>query len=64
MADVYNPELKPCPFCGLKAVICKKQYDGYDRQFAIRCNHCACRTPWLYYLDDAAKVWNRRAGNG
>lgn len=66
LSHVYKPKLLNCPFCGFKAVICKKQYNGNDYRFRIQCDcaGCACRTPWLCYLDDAAKVWNRRANNG
>jgi len=55
-------ELKPCPFCGGKAVNCTKQYDGRICRYRIQCDNagCACRTPWLCYQEDAAEVWNRR----
>ena len=59
-------ELKPCPFCSFKAIVCKKQYNGVTYRYRIQCNNagCAIRTPWLCYLEDAAKVWNRRNDNG
>lgn len=58
-------ELKPCPFCGGKAVNCTKQYDGRICRYRIQCDNagCACRTPWLCYQEDAAEVWNKRTEN-
>ena len=55
-------ELKPCPFCGFKAVYCEKRYNGVTHRYRVQCNNVGCqiRTPWMCYLDDAVEMWNKR----
>lgn len=70
----YKTELKPCPFCGEKADICK---DNYDKYMVI----CSCGAMIGIQLEDgcdlvdgwratfettdkAIEAWNRRAHNG
>ena len=51
-------KLKPCPFCGHKAVI---DDCGYKMYF-VRCSHCSINQDKLYAQKcDAVKAWNRRA---
>lgn len=68
-------ELKPCPFCGGKAML--SDVDDRDDPFVIvLCEKCGIQTPKLYYYDpisginclDLAKTrvsekWNRRINN-
>lgn len=53
-------KLKPCPFCGHKAVI----DDCGDNRYFVRCSHCSINQDKLYAQKcDAVKAWNRRANN-
>ena len=71
MADVYNPELKPCPFCGSKATLQSGRLDGTHMTYWVQCDVdkgvlCPC-VPYTYDCDTAEEVveaWNRRANNG
>lgn len=57
-----NEELKPCPFCGGKAVMI-----SYSEFAFIQCENCECRTPRIdanaqfCAKDRAIELWNRRA---
>lgn len=54
-------ELKPCPFCGHKAVV----EDCGDNSYFVRCSYCSINQDKLYAQKcDAVKAWNRRADNG
>ena len=51
-------KLKPCPFCGHKAVV----EDCGDNSYFVRCSHCSINQDKLYAQKcDAVKAWNRRA---
>lgn len=51
-------DLKPCPFCGHKAVV----EDCGDNSYFVRCSHCSINQDKLYAQKcDAVKAWNRRA---
>ena len=58
-----SEKLKPCPFCGSKAMIetfttaCEKV-----PRYRVRCEDCFCQTSWDYFeIDEVVKDWNRRA---
>lgn len=60
-------ELKPCPFCGGKAVVnamgwkCK---DGKDRYY-VGCYKCGTRCGFKALpVNQAIEKWNRRAEDG
>ena len=57
-------ELKPCPFCGGKADICKDEHIGTYR---VECQNTRCpcipSTWFCETKEDAVKLWNRRANN-
>lgn len=50
-------ELKPCPFCGGKAII--NEY--LNSLFWTRCVDCGAEIQALSTVDDAKSEWNRRA---
>lgn len=57
-------ELKPCPFCGGKAVM---QSFSTQREKCIRyrviCDKCGVENGWEHFKsEEAAEAWNRRAG--
>ena len=53
----HVPKIKPCPFCGGKAIVDKNQN-------SVSCADCHMGTPWTDSIEDAIKTWNRRIGNG
>lgn len=61
-------ELKKCPFCGGSVTKDRKRVDSMcegtllyvECRFRVRCNHCGCKTDWLFYDEDAERIWNRR----
>ena len=54
-------ELKPCPFCGGKAEIVETYDEVYPYQAC--CIDCFCQTIMIKSLDEAKRIWNRRADN-
>lgn len=65
-------ELKPCPFCGGKAIL-RKYTDGRISSFTVRCeNMCVvtcsrrdAKVRWRPTLKrEAVETWNRRANDG
>ena len=59
-------ELKPCPFCGGKAIISSSTQDN---RFFARCTRCAASIGVILYngwrptfngREDAADAWNNR----
>ena len=68
MSDEYDPELKPCPFCGGEAEFVSGSYN--DVNFAyVRCTDCSAQTCYDSDHDDmtfeemeaaAVSDWNRR----
>ena len=53
-----NIGLKPCPFCGGKAVIETSNIE-YSNYFA-RCTNCRIQTQWYADKKRLVEVWNRR----
>lgn len=55
-------ELKPCPFCGGEAVFLKW---GYCWSVECRNDYCDVlpETAICYTKEEAADIWNRRAGD-
>ncbi len=59
-------KLKPCPFCGGKAVYSEFDYRG-DRKCAIVCSNSECRCSAIHTfhiwenMPSATKAWNTRA---
>lgn len=49
-------ELKPCPFCGGRALT---DYDDDDYPI-VQCQFCSARTDWFEKIEDAIKSWNNR----
>lgn len=68
-------KLKPCPFCGREAVLCKDNHDKYgivcyncQMYFGIELEDgCELEEGWRFTVDTVdrlEKAWNRRADNG
>ncbi len=61
-------ELKPCPFCGGKAVL-NKGRDTFGYYYSVDCkdtNNCQghfIHTKYFRKKPEAIGAWNRRAGN-
>lgn len=60
-------ELKPCPFCGGKAMrlVDVDEYDDDGRLLpdkAVNCTKCGVRTRWQHTMDEAVTLWNKRIG--
>ena len=59
-------KLKPCPFCGGKAVLKRDRVGLY----CAKCTNCGCMTTFQFDFGEgeevskkkAADIWNRRAG--
>lgn len=50
-----NKKIKPCPFCGGKAIVEKSKF-GLN---VIHCESCEARIT-AFYMGDLIKAWNRR----
>lgn len=58
-------ELKPCPFCGGKADLCKMERRDFPKtMYMITCNRCFAKTYLLTDKEAVINAWNRRADNG
>ena len=59
---VRGPDLKPCPFCGSRAMM-RRRIDLPIAAFYAVCSNSRCSCRSLAYLckDEVARVWNRRA---
>ena len=54
--------LKPCPFCGNKAVI-KSRPDKYGDRYYVMCGKCETKTHIFEKCVDAVELWNKRTNN-
>lgn len=58
-----SPKLKPCPFCGRRAVRRVLKWAGQRKFVRVFCPKCDTGTAWMRVdYRDAVAVWNRRAG--
>lgn len=58
-----TPDLKPCPFCGMKVMV----YREHPKLgVAIECGRFDCNAMTRYFPTDklAYGAWNRRANDG
>ena len=58
-------ELKPCPFCGSKAMLDVETDDGCDGNwYFVYCQDMTCggRSDGWAKIEDAVKKWNNRSG--
>lgn len=57
-------ELKPCPFCGGEAYICKENIPYHPTSYAVDCGNDRCDVdPSTDFFEDkekAIEAWNRR----
>lgn len=63
MAEKYakiNAKLKPCPYCGGKAIVCHIQAKPVVK---IECEKCYIGTQWDWDVDALARKWNKRNGD-
>lgn len=61
MAMTIKYGLKPCPFCGGKAVI-ESPDMPYTNHYA-RCTGCRIQTQWYQDREKLKRFWNTRQGN-
>lgn len=55
-------ELKPCPFCGGKAMLI---WLPYSRKIFVKCAEQCCKQNTIYKSrEEAIEAWNRRAEDG
>ena len=55
-------ELKPCPFCGCKAVLYENKIVD-KTYYGITCMNCTVRIFGFATKEIAMQQWNRRNGN-
>lgn len=59
---ITDNSLLNCPFCGSDWVEPVKVLSKSNKnKFYIRCLQCGCRTRSQGLIEDAIKLWNRRA---
>ena len=57
-------ELKPCPFCGEEAHLCKmKRRDFPKTMYMVTCDRCFAKTNLLADKEVVINAWNRRVDN-
>ena len=56
-------KLKPCPFCGGKAVYSSITFLHGDDQCHVECEKCGFTTENFKTRYDAIDAWNRRAND-
>lgn len=60
-------DLKPCPFCGSKAELHKR--DVLDTSYIVECSNGTCPASYMLGWDyeteeEAIEAWNRRVNDG
>lgn len=57
-------DLKPCPFCGGEAYICKENIPYHPTLYAVDCGNDKClvdpSTEFYEDKEEAIEAWNRR----
>lgn len=54
-------ELKPCPFCGGRAMLINLPY---SRKIFVKCEEQCCEQNLIYKTrEEAIEAWNRRAND-
>ena len=58
-------KLKPCPFCGRKAILEKHQEFNGENVYRVYCQDATTQvcTKWFYAEKEAIETWNRRTTN-
>jgi hypothetical protein len=56
-------ELKPCPFCGGKAIFAGGSCEDNGRGYFVCENNCV-EQRHICNLEEATEAWNRRAEDG
>lgn len=56
-------ELKPCPFCGEKAVVLQHISNYGNRYYFVTCIDCGNRTEYKNTTQTVMRLWNRRVDN-
>ena len=57
-------KLKPCPFCGGKAILNAENITAAPvptTYYRVFCAECPCTMGVFMYADEAIEAWNRRA---
>lgn len=57
-------ELKPCPFCGGKAVFDTVSPGAGNPRGFVRCENRCCEMCFVLNKHQAIEAWNRRCNNG
>lgn len=58
-----KPELKPCPFCGGKAILTSIETNYFATRCFVICDNCHASSKRCKNKEAAAEAWNRRADN-
>ena len=54
-------KLKPCPFCGGEAYICRTDFLNSESFYGVRCCDCESSSSQQYDTElEAIKAWNTR----
>ena len=56
-----KPELKPCPFCGGKAIFTSIETNYFATRCFVICDNCHASSKRCKNKEEAAEAWNRRA---
>ena len=60
-------KLKPCPFCGGKAILIDNSYfsfGSYSKEFWAKCSKCFASIEEMKSKRGAINRWNRRMNGG